>query len=187
MSDMNKDSSAKLLVLTGGPGAGKTSLLTTLQCMGFPTQEEAGRTIIQDQQRIGGSALPWIDPNAFAEQMLGWDMRSYRHAQQESAPVFLDRGIPDIVGYLELCGLPAPAHLDKAARTFRYDQVFLLRPWPEIFVQDRERRQTPDEAARTCEAMERVYSRLGYQLTEVPRGSLEQRAAFVIDRMNGRG
>ncbi|AVG17438.1 ATPase [Chromobacterium vaccinii] len=174
---------AKLLVLTGGPGAGKTSLLMALQGMGFPVLDEAGRAVIQDQQRIGGGALPWVDPGAFAEQMLSWDMRNVRLAEREAGPVFLDRGIPDIIGYLELTGLQVPTHLEKAASVFRYDQVFLLRPWPEIFAQDSERRQTWEEAVRTCEAMERVYARLGYRLAEVPRGSLEQRAAFVINQM----
>ncbi|WP_320406879.1 AAA family ATPase [Chromobacterium violaceum] len=171
---------AKPLVLTGGPGAGKTSLLTMLENMGYPTQGEAGRAIIQDQQRIGGNALPWVDPRAFAEQMLAWDMRNFSNAQREAGPVFLDRGIPDTIGYLELSGLPVPAHMEKAACMFRYEKVFLLRPWPEIFTQDSERRQTLAEAERTCVAMERVYGRLGYILIEVPRGSLEERAAFVI-------
>ncbi|WP_233493051.1 AAA family ATPase [Chromobacterium sp. ATCC 53434] len=174
---------AELLVLTGGPGAGKTSLSTMLQGIGYPTLDEAGRAIIQDQQRIGGSALPWVDPRAFAEQMLGWDMRNFRHAERAAGPVFLDRGIPDVIGYLELSGLAVPAHMEKAAGVFRYDKIFLLRPWPEIFAQDSERRQTLAEAERTCEAMERAYARLGYALIEVPRGSLEQRAAFVIDRI----
>lgn len=182
---MDRDVRAKSLVLTGGPGAGKTSLLAALQGMGFPALDEAGRAVIQDQQRIGGGALPWVDPGAFAEQMLGWDMRNFRIAEREAGPVFLDRGIPDIIGYLELTGLLVPAHLEKAASVFRYDQVFLLRPWPEIFAQDSERRQTWEEAVRTCEAMERVYARLGYPLTEVPQGTLEQRAAFVINQLGG--
>ncbi|WP_434626671.1 AAA family ATPase [Chromobacterium sp. CV08] len=180
---MGEGAQAELLVLTGGPGAGKTSLLTTLRRMGYPSLDEAGRAIIQDQRRIGGNALPWVDPRAFAEQMLGWDMRNFRIAEREAGPVLLDRGIPDVIGYLELSGLPVPAHMEKAAGVFRYDKIFLLRPWPEIFVQDRERRQTLAEAERTCEAMERAYARLGYSLIEVPRGSLEQRAAFVIGRI----
>ncbi|MEO2219419.1 AAA family ATPase [Chromobacterium vaccinii] len=183
MSGKDGTAPAKLLVLTGGPGAGKTSLLATLQAMGYPALDEAGRAIIQDQQRIGGNALPWVDPGAFAEQMLGWDMRNFRMAEREAGPVFLDRGIPDVIGYLELSGIPVPAHLEKAAGVFRYDKIFLLRPWPEIFAQDSERRQSLEEAERTCEAMERVYDRLGYRLAEVPRGSLEQRAAFVINQM----
>ncbi|WP_223253473.1 AAA family ATPase [Chromobacterium amazonense] len=183
MSGKDKIAPAKLLVLTGGPGAGKTSLLATLQAMGYPALDEAGRAIIQDQQRIGGNALPWTDPRAFAELMLCWDMRNFRMAQREAGPVFLDRGIADVIGYLELSGLPVPAHLEKAASEFRYDKIFLLPPWPEIFAQDCERRQSLEETERTCEAMRRVYTRLGYRLTEVPRGSLEQRAAFVINQI----
>ena len=71
---------------------------------------EAGRAIIQDQRAIGGSALPWADRSAFAELMLGWELRSYREAQSYDGRILFDRGIPDIIGYLELSGLPVPPH-----------------------------------------------------------------------------
>ena len=52
--------------------------------------------------------------------------------------------------------------LDRAARLFRYQQgVFIASPWPEIFAQDAERRQTFEEAIRTYEAMVQAYSWLG--------------------------
>ena len=30
------------------------------------------KSVIRDQRAIGGPALPWTDPPAFAAQMLGW-------------------------------------------------------------------------------------------------------------------
>ncbi len=59
-------------VITGGPGAGKTSLLEALAAAGHACMPEAGRAVIRDQRAIGGPALPWTDPPAFAAQMLGW-------------------------------------------------------------------------------------------------------------------
>ena len=44
-----------LIVITGGPGAGKTTLINLLREAGFATAPEAGRAIIQDQSAIGGS------------------------------------------------------------------------------------------------------------------------------------
>ncbi|GGF01302.1 AAA family ATPase [Stappia taiwanensis] len=173
-------STTRFHVVTGGPGSGKSTLLGALAGAGLSRTVEAGRAIIRDQVAIGGPALPWRDPAAFAEQMLAWDMRSHHMAQDLPGPVLFDRGVPDVLGYLDLCGLPVPAHMEAAACRFRYHpQVFIAPPWREIFHQDTERRQDFAEACRTYEAMARVYARLGYRLVELPRASVEERARFV--------
>ena len=94
-----------MFVVTGGPGSGKSSLIDAMTRRGFRTMPEAGRAIIQDQVRIGGPALPWADRAIFAELMLGWELRSYHEALASDAPVLMDRGIPDVVGYLTLLSL----------------------------------------------------------------------------------
>lgn len=69
-----------MIVVTGGPGSGKSSLIDAMAQRGFRTMPEAGRAIIRDQIRIGGKALPWADRALFAELMLGWELRSYQEA-----------------------------------------------------------------------------------------------------------
>jgi predicted ATPase len=170
-------------VLTGGPGSGKSTLIAALRRMGFNGSTEAGRAIIRDQVAIGGPALPWRDPRLFAELMLCWEMRSYRMAEQQTGPVFFDRGLPDVVGYLRLTGLPVPAHINEAAAAFLYNRrVFVAPPWPEIFHQDGERKQTFAEAERTYEALVAAYAGVGYELAELPRSTVEERVRFVLDR-----
>lgn len=137
-------------VVTGGPGSGKSALIDALKRAGYARSVEAGRAIIQDQVAIGGAALPWSDPMMFAELMLSWEMRSYQIAGRLAGRVFFDRGVPDVVGYLHLVGLPVPAHVDKAAKTYRYNRRFFIAPpWAEIFEQDSERKQSFEEAVRT--------------------------------------
>ncbi len=172
----------RFFVLTGGPGSGKSTVLDALEGRGYARSIEAGRGIIQDQMAISGSALPWNDPALFAELMLSWDMRSYHIAEQSTGPVFFDRGVVDTVGYLHLSGLPVPAHVEKAAETFRYHRrVFIAPPWKEIYEHDRERKQSFDEAVRTYEAIAAAYARYGYELIEIPRVSAEKRAGFVLE------
>ena len=42
----------RLVVITGGPGAGKTTLIEALAVRGHAVRPEAGRAIIRDQQAI---------------------------------------------------------------------------------------------------------------------------------------
>jgi predicted ATPase len=116
--------------------------------------------------------------------MLSWELHSYRMAESQPGPVFFDRGVPDVVGYLQLMNLPVPPHMTKAVETFRYNRrVFFAPPWPEIFAQDRERKQTWDEAVQTCEALRRVYTSSGYELVELPCCPVDERLAFVLDKL----
>jgi predicted ATPase len=120
-------------VITGGPGSGKTTLIDALEQEGFARTIEAGRGVIRDQVAVDGPALPWRDQAAFAERMLGWEMRSYRMATQQAGPVFFDRGIPDVIGYLRLMRLPVPPHIERAAEVFRYHRrVFIAMPALEV-------------------------------------------------------
>ncbi len=168
-------------VVTGGPGSGKTSLIDALARTGYAHTVEAGRAIIQDQLAIDGPALPWRDPLAFAELMLSWELRSYRMAETTSGPVFFDRGVTDLLGYLTLMGRPVPAHIARAAERFRYSRrVFVAPPWPQIYTQDAERKQTPAEAVRTYEALVTAYSTGGYELVSLPLVSVEERVRFVL-------
>ena len=64
------DESDRFIIVTGGPGSGKSTLIDALAAAGFVRTIEAGRGVIQDQVAIGGNALPWQDPPAFAELML---------------------------------------------------------------------------------------------------------------------
>jgi predicted ATPase len=133
---------------------------------------------------MGGNALPWGDRVRFAELMLAWEIRSYKEALAASGPVFFDRGVPDVLGYLRLIGEAIPKHLKQAAENYRYNpRVFIAPPWPEIFCQDRERKQDFEEAVRTYQAMVATYLEFGYELVEIPKASVEERVRFVVHRI----
>lgn len=176
--------SSRFHVVTGGPGSGKSTLLLALADAGYAIAPEAGRGVIRQQMAIDGPALPWRDQAAFAEAMLAWDMRSHAERASLPGPVFFDRGVPDIAGYLRLCGLPVPDHLARACARFTYEKtVFVAPPWRDIYANDAERRQDWDEAVRTHAMMVDVYGRLGYETVDLPRVDVADRVAFVSGRL----
>src|SRR3546814_4145842 len=74
-------------VITGGPGSGQRTLIEALAVEGFDHMPEAGRAILRDQVAIGGAALPWAHRAAFADLMLGWELRSWHEAHDRAGPV----------------------------------------------------------------------------------------------------
>jgi predicted ATPase len=98
--------------------------------------------------------------------------------------VLFDRGVPDVLGYLRLCGLPVPAHMLRAAEQRRYHRrVFIAPHWPEIFRLDSERTQSLEEAEATYFAMARIYRELGYELVHLPLAPVAERVRFVRSRL----
>lgn len=176
----------RFVLVTGGPGAGKSTLIEALRTAGHPAVGEAGRAVIQQQAAIGGRALPQRDPELFAEVILSWELRSYQRALAMPGVVFFDRGLPDVVGAFAMLGRPVPAHVRRAAETFRYHRrAFLAPPWPEIFHRDAERWQDHAEAVRTHDAMVNAYTDLGYDLVTLPRADVPTRLAFVLGHAPG--
>jgi predicted ATPase len=176
-----------LFVMTGGPGSGKTTLIAALERAGFNAVHEAGRRIIKEQMATGGRALPWADRARFASAMLDHDIAAHETWRRHRRPVFFDRGIPDVLGYLDLVGLSVSQSMREAAQVRRYNRtVFIAPPWPAIFAQDDERKQTPEEAERTYHAMTRVYAEYGYALLELPRASVAERVRFVLQHAGAR-
>lgn len=174
----------RLFVLTGGPGSGKTTLIEALAAAGVATSPEVGRAVIREQLAIGGDALPWADQQAFAELMVVRDMAAREEALASGLITVLDRGVPDVAGFLRVSGLPVPPHIDEAALACRYNRCVFIAPfWPEIFIGDAERKQSSEVAEATFAVMVATYRGYGYELVELPRASVAERVAFVVDRI----
>jgi predicted ATPase len=172
----------RFFVLTGGPGAGKTTLVEAMKARGFATTEEAGRGVIRQEVESGGDGLPWVDRERFAELMFDWELRSYRQAERQAGPVVFDRGLPDTIGYLWLEGLEPLAWIKEEAWRRRYNtRVFIAPPWKAIYGQDEQHRQSWDIAVRTYEVMAETYAAMDYDLVELPLASVADRAEFLAD------
>ena len=116
--------------------------------------------------------------------MLVWEMRSYREAAFAPGPTIFDRGIPDVIGYLRLCGLPVPPTALRAAEQRRCARkIFIAPPWPAIFEQDAERKQTLAEAEAAFHAMVDAYCGLDYELVTLLLVSVGERANFVREQI----
>lgn len=174
------------IVISGCSGGGKSTLLTELQQRGYGVVEEPGRRIVQEQTHTGGQALPWLDMVAFLRRAIDLAREDHANAAHDNSLwVFFDRGVIDSVAALQaLTGEPV---LDKLGQQYRYHpHVFLVPPWPDIYVQDAERRHDMAAALLEFERIQRTYPALGYTVSLLPKVSVAQRADFVLEALAGR-
>ena len=141
---MNK----KIILLIGGPSSGKTTLINHLEAEGHICYPEISREVILKAREEGVDYLFLENPMLFSERLLEGRIKQYQNAVNEEKPVFIDRGIPDVVAYMDFIGDSYPDEFITACKTYKYDKVFLLPPWEEIYTSDAERYESYEEASK---------------------------------------
>ena len=172
-------------LFTGGPGAGKTTVLDELARQGFQVVPEVARAIIKHQNAIGGDATHNGDRIAYCNLMLKESIEDFIAKSVIMDNVFFDRGIPDLYSYSKrFCG-GVNDTVSHYVDQFRYNALaFLFPPWADIYCHDTERKQDFQEAIDTYEAVKEGYRACGYQLVEVPKCSIADRIEFILNVMS---
>lgn len=169
------------IVITGGPGAGKTTLLNALGERGYATFAEGSRTLIEEQSRLENGILPWTNLPEFAQMCLRL-MGEQKQAALQSPISFVDRAIPDIVAYLTVGGCDVGEEFIRQSSGY-HRKVLTCRPEVSIYVQDEVRPHSFEEALQIHQTLVDSYSELGYEVVEVPWGTVSERVAFVCQMM----
>ena len=170
-------------VLTGGPGAGKTTLIDALRDRGYWCAPDVARAIIRSRVEAGLSPRP--EPPRFARMIFDADVENYTAAPPGEI-TFYDRGIVDALGMLMQSAAMAPTEMEANLHRYRYNRTaFLLPPWEAIYRTDDERDHTFDHAVRVFEATGAWYSRCGYSTLDVPRGPVPERVDFILAAARG--
>lgn len=175
----------KRFVITGGPGFGKTSIVSELEERGFICFHEISRSIIKEQLDKGGDIVPWKNLEAFSRIVLEKRIAQYEDAQRYRVS-FFDRGIPDAIAYLIKENHELPSSYVKLLEEKSYSEIaFLTPPWPEIFRNDNERIENFEQACEAHFHIEKTYKELGYKVIEIPKLSVKERVEFIIAQISG--
>lgn len=175
----------KRIVITGGPGTGKSSIINELIKRDFTCFEEVSRQVTLDARKDGIEQLFLTKPLMFSERLLDARIQQFNDAESvDSETVFLDRGLPDVLAYMDYAKSVYPKYFIEACETHQYDKVFVLSPWQEIFVSDNERYENFNQAVEIHHALLNTYQNFDYELIDVPFGTVSNRADFILEALN---
>ena len=175
----------EIIVIIGGPGTGKTTIIDGLVNRGFCCYPEISREVTMEAKKQGIEQLFLENPLLFSELLLEGRVKQYKNALNEPHEnVFLDRGIPDVLAYMHYIGDSYPVHFDEACRANIYTKIFILPPWEEIYTSDDERYENYEQAKLIYNHLTETYQKYGYELIEVPTGSLNERITFILENVN---
>ncbi len=200
------------IVLTGGPGSGKSTVLEVLRNNGYATGEDAARSIIRERKAAGLTPRP--EAKEFADQILAREIAAYRsvtlapplryNEPSSEEPnneepnneeplkdglfdkVFFERGIVDVAGSLYGTGTLDEQATRQLIRKYPYEYVFLFPPWEDIYQMDEERDHTFDHSVLVYGSTRDWYRKVGYNIIEVPIDTPQARAEFILGHTAGK-
>ncbi|NER97243.1 MAG: AAA family ATPase [Symploca sp. SIO1B1] len=174
-------------ILTGAPGAGKTTIINALAQLGFDIVRESFMDGYAQQKRAG-----WSDPfqnPAFLDEIIDLQVQrqdaafAYKCQQQ-----FFDRSVLCTMALSRFMGRSPTKKIQQAVdqllQTGRYNKhIFFVKGLGSI-ASDEVRTLTYKEAEEFAEVHRQVYCENGFICIDVPAMSVQDRVAFIVARAN---
>ncbi|MFH0977937.1 MAG: ATP-binding protein [Candidatus Woesearchaeota archaeon] len=168
-------------IITGGPCTGKTTIINELKKLKFSTVPELARKVITKEQKKGKKGiLPWTDLKSFELILIQEQVR--HESKTKKMPVFLDRGLPDIIAYSKLGKVNLPKEIFRHIKEAKYTKVFFLEQLT-FFENDAQRFEaSKKEADKVHKTIHQTYKRLGYEIVRIPPVSVQERVKIILEQ-----
>jgi predicted ATPase len=190
-------------VITGGPCAGKTTVIDELNRLGYHIVHEAATFLINEAKQKNEKPPYEVNLQKFQDDIATHQLDLDLGLDNTDAKIaFLDRSIIDSLAYYAKDKLVIPDKFKKAAEDARYqgkngyEQVFIFD-----FLETYEKTEVRQEDQKTAQSIhdfiKHQYESFGYKSIIVPafqrdeqgkfltkEKSIEKRVQFVLDHVN---
>lgn len=138
----------------------------------------------QSEEYISNPLVFVDDAMQFNKDLLQGRTAHYQQSLKIDVPIsFFDRGIPDVLAYMAFFGQTYDQDFISHCENHRYDSVFIVPPWQEIYVSDNERLETFEEAESIHHFLMKTYTQFGYNPIEVPKDAVPNRIDFILETL----
>jgi predicted ATPase len=179
----------KRFVLTGTPGAGKTTVIDALRQLGQAAVGEAATDVI-DRERAAGNPEPWRDAG-FVDAVVAVQREREAEASSHGAGVcFFDRSPVCTLALSRFLGRPTSpalaAEIDRIQRAQTYQRTVFFLANLGFIVPSAARRISFEDALVFERVHRETYGELGYQLLDVAVATPGERAEAILEMVADR-
>ena len=168
----------KKILITGGPGTGKTSLVNELKNNGYLCSEEIVRDLTIKKRDEGVDQYFLTDPLVFSIKLFNLRLKEYSKSFNSNLIIY-DRGPIDVLAYLNFKSIEIPKDLINDSKKINYEYSFILNPWRDIYTQDSVRYESYEECVIIHELLIKEYEKFKIKLIVVPNGTIFERVRFI--------
>jgi predicted ATPase len=171
----------KRIILAGGPGTGKSSVINVL-AKNFPCMQESFREHLA-RERANKTGVDFKNTPLEFSYFL-FQSRLLQHEEGEKFEFcFYDRSLWDVIIYLDHQKTEYPEDWKTEIKEKEYhSEVFYFPIWDDIYTKDDLRVESLEEAKELDLALREGYKNAGFRLIEVPTGEIKDRADFIIQK-----
>jgi predicted ATPase len=120
----------------------------------------------------------------FSQRVLEGRLKQFHEAENmNSNLVFIDRGVPDVLAYMDYANETYPDNFVEACKSCKYHQVYVLTPWQEIFISDDERYENFEQAVKIHQQLLNTYKKYNYNLIDIPFDTVENRVDYLLNTL----
>jgi predicted ATPase len=192
-----------LVVLTGGPCSGKTTLINTLSSLGYITYSEQALALINKLRDDWGheTFINWKENNIKKFQLM---ILKAQTKIESSIPTnklcFLDRGRLDTLAYFKHANIEIPKNIEDLALGFskrskpaintfsnphrKYDLIIQCETLNNF--QEREntgRSETREESLSISKLLTQTYQEHGYPVITLKEASITDRISYLLSQV----
>ena len=172
----------KKILITGGPGSGKTSIIDELEKKNFNCEHEIVRSLTIEGKKKGNDQAFLSDPLKFTKKLLDLRINQFNKIQ-ENEITFYDRGVHDTLAYLKFIKVNIRDELINKCKKIKYNMVFVLSPWKKIYQQDDCRYESFEESIKIFNEIIKIYEYFEMNTIILKQGTIDYRVDKILSHI----